>query len=145
METGDNMEKGAKAMGISAGITGCLYSILLCLLDFPSRQTYILNRVMVVCGSVLFIVVVVYYRRKLKNNVKNGQRMKTLSIVASIVAVACVAVAVYSLNDGRDEGGMSFVVDEDDVDICRSETSERAAMNSTDTERSERNKKSEST
>lgn len=61
--------------------------------------------------------------------------MKTLSIViivASIVAVACVAVAIYSLNSDRDEGGMSFVVDEDDVDICRSETSKRAAMGSYD-------------
>ena len=57
--------------------------------------------------------------------------MKTLNIViivTSIVAVACVAVAVYLLNGDRDEGGMSSVVDEDDVSICRSETSERAAM-----------------
>ena len=30
-------------------------------------------------ASVLFIVMVVYYRRKLKNDVKNDQRMKTLA------------------------------------------------------------------
>ena len=69
------MKKSAKVMRIFAAIAGGVYWIILYLLDFSLCQTYIFNRVCVVVVSVLFIVMVVYYRRKLKTTLKLSFRL----------------------------------------------------------------------
>ena len=70
METGDNMEKGVKVMAISAGITASLCSIVLFLLDLPSPQVYIIDGFISAIALVLLIVMIIYYRRKFKNDVE---------------------------------------------------------------------------